>query len=73
MDSAEIRSKESIAEDLIRLIASMEEELGSFKESVGILRDKKLMASIRASEEDVKAGRVGVIKEKKGIAKLFAG
>ncbi len=72
MNSTEIKSKENIAEDLIRLINNMEEELESFKESLEILRDEELMKSVKTSEEDVKAGRTGVIKDKKDIAKLFA-
>jgi len=71
MNSTETKSGETVTGDLIRLITGMEHELESFRETLEILHDKELMESIRRSEEDVKAGRVGAIKGKKDIEKLF--
>ncbi len=70
-NSTETKSRETMTGDLIRLINNMEHELESFKETLEILHDKELMESIERSEKDAKAGRVGTIKGKKDIGKLF--
>lgn len=70
--TTDVKIPENVTVDLIHLIDSMERELESFKETLEILHDRELMESITRSDEDVKAGRVGVIRDKKDVSRLFS-
>lgn len=63
--------KETYAAELINVINRMESDLDAYKESLEIIADEGLMNQLKKSEEDVKAGRIGRLKSKQDIDKLF--
>ena len=67
-----IESKIKIPTDeLLSVVKRMKSDLESWEETLEIMRNKELMASIKRSREDVKKGRVLTFKSVSELKKRY--